>query len=207
MITHSLDYLYSIDLDSLDNKKIFKEILETEKCLIKLFGGPFYSETDDYDVYGNFASFQFENYNTFQFPLNETSKLYRELVNNITPFLNKKYDYALQCWFNVFKKGQNVEWHHHWEEPECKVWHGFYCVNVGDSFTEYKVPNVKEIIKVPSKEGRLVFGKSEGDLHRSSLWDNPKEPRVTIAFDIIPYKNIKLEEFDEYIGRSFIPFK
>ena len=207
MITHSPDYLYSIDLDSLDNEKIFKEILEAEKCLIKLFGGPFYRELGDYDVYGNFTSSQFQNYNTFQFPLNETTKLYRILVNTITPFLDKKYNYALQCWFNVFKNGQNTDWHGHWEEHGSKVWHGFYCVNVGDSFTEYKIPNVEKIIKVPSKEGRLVFGKSEGDSHRSSLWTNPETPRVTIAFDIIPYKNIKLEEFDEYIGRSFIPFK
>jgi hypothetical protein len=207
MITHHPNYLYSIDLDSLNNEKIFKEILEAEKCLIEVLGGPFYKENATYDVYGNFATSQFEKYNTFQFPLSETSKLYRELVKNISPFLDKEQDYALQCWFNVFKKGQNIDWHDHWD-PESNVWHGFYCVHVKDSFTEYKLPDIEEIIKVPSKEGRIVFGKSDGDFHRSSPWDDLNSPRVTIAFDIIPYKNLKLDgSFEEFIERSFIPFK
>jgi hypothetical protein len=199
MITYHPDYLYSIDLNSLNNSQIFKEILKTEDFIKKLF--------DDYDkAYGSFSTSHFDKYNTFQFPLDETSKLYRELVNNISPFLDKKQNYALQCWFNVFRKGENIDWHNHWL-PEAKVWHGFYCVYVKDSFTEYKIPNVNEIIKVPSKEGRLVFGKSDGDFHKSSPWNDPTLPRVTIAFDIIPYKSLKSDNFEKYIGRSFVPFK
>ncbi len=202
MITYHPDYLYSIDLNTLNNLKIFKEILKTETFIKELF--------DNYDkdkkVYGSFSTSHFDKYNTFQFPLDETSKLYRELVNNITPFLDKNQNYALQCWFNVFRKDENIDWHNHWL-PESKVWHGFYCVHVKDSFTEYKIPNVENIITVPSKEGRLVFGKSDGDFHKSSPWNDPNLPRVTIAFDIIPYKQLRSEDYKQYMGRSLLPFK
>jgi len=196
MITYYPNYLYSIDLNFLDNKKIFKEVLYTEKYLQKKF-----KNLQNKKIYGSFSTSIFEKYNTFQFPLKETSKLYRELVNNIYPFLDKNEDYWLQCWFNVFRKGENIDWHKHWESPD-KVWHGFYCVYVEDSFTEYKIPNIENIIKVPSKEGRLVFGKSDGDEHKSSIWEKDT-PRITIAFDIIPYSSLN----KNYQDRIYLPFK
>jgi hypothetical protein len=202
MITYHPDYLYSTDLNSLNNQQIFKEILQTEAFIKSLFNNNDNVKT----IYGSFSTSNYYRYNTFQFPLDETSKLYKELVNNIYPFLDKKQNYALQCWFNVFRKGENIDWHSHWLS-EAKVWHGFYCVYTKNSFTEYKIPDVDEIIKIPSKEGRLVFGKSEGDKHKSSPWDDSNLPRITIAFDIIPYKTLKSENFETYMERSLIPFK
>lgn len=226
MITYKENNLYSIDLNSLDNKKIYNEILQGEKLLKKRIPLFFFNsglelnranqqsvENADWKGYGSYSTENYHMYNTFNFPFYETSKLYRELVNNISPFLNKKEKYGVQCWFNVFRKGENIDWHSHWP-PKSRVWHGFYCVYVEDSFTEYKYPPSDTIIKVPSKEGRLVFGKSNNDLHRSSEWDNLNKARITIAFDIVPYKTIidEIKESDKdpnniTIQGNFIPFQ
>jgi len=47
---------------------------------------------------------------------------------------------------------------------------------VGNSFTEYRIPGVKKTIKVKSKEGLIVIGKSAGDQHTSSVWKNLRDP-------------------------------
>ena len=192
------DYLYSIDLDSLDNNQISKELLHTEKYLHQKF------PNGDKDNYQTFTTNIFHEYNTFQFPLKETFKLYKKLVNNIYPFLDKNESYWLQCWFNVFRKDENIDWHKHWKSQD-KVWHGFYCVYSNNSYTEYKIPNSIKITTVPSKNGRLVFGRSDGDEHRSSPWMNEKNPRITIAFDIIPYSTLKTC-YEQMDNRIFIPF-
>jgi hypothetical protein len=55
---------------------------------------------------------------------------------------------------------------------------------------------------VYNKNGLLVFGDSAGDEHRSSKWNQP-DPRITIAFDIVPVNKLDLStEINHYI-----PFK
>tara|TARA_R110000787_G_scaffold42679_1_gene104891 strand:- start:1968 stop:2570 length:603 start_codon:yes stop_codon:yes gene_type:complete len=200
MITWHPDFLYSFDLNSLDNDKIFKESFIAENYLKQII------KTENPDpVYGSFTTGNFSNYNILCLPLRETSKLYREIRNYCFPFLNVNEDYWIQSWVNIFRKGKNIDWHGHWD-PEFNVFHGFYCVNVGESYTEYKLPNVGKIIKVPSKEGRLVFGKSGGDQHRSSIWESDT-PRITIAFDIVPFKTFTMFKSGSFEPNHYIPFK
>lgn len=198
MITWHPDYLYSFDLTSLDNNKIFKECLNAEKYLKQNLSNPMPNK-----LYESFPTSNFDLYNIFSLPLRETSKLYKELLKYCLPFLNIDEDYWLQSWFNVFYKGKKIDWHDHWLS-KYKAWHGFYCVNVEDSYTEYKIPKIEKIIKIPSKEGRLVFGKSNGDKHRSSIWTSHK-PRITIAFDIIPYSSLIKD--NNFRLNHYLPFK
>jgi hypothetical protein len=55
-------------------------------------------------------------------------------------------------------------------------------------------------LTIPSKEGLLVIGRSNGDLHKSSEWLGDK-PRVTLAFDISPIESINFKI------NHYIPFK
>ena len=200
MITYYEDYLYSFDLKKLDNKKLSKECLQTESYLKQYL----LNKKEDNFFYGSFTTSHYNDYNLFTFPVPESIKLYEELKKYCYPFLDLNVNYWIQCWVNIFRKGDFIDWHGHWG-PEYNVWHGFYCVDVGNSFTEYKIPNVKDIIKVPSKESRLIFGKSNGDRHKSSKWDNDNKPRITIAFDIVPYTTLIIE--DQFSPNHFLPFK
>lgn len=199
MITYHQDYLYSFDLNSLDNKKLSKECLQTESYL-----NQYLTEKKPKSLYGSFTTSHYSDYNLFTFPVPESIRLYKELKKYCLPFLDSNESYWIQCWINVFRKGDFIDWHDHWAS-KFKVWHGFYCVDVDNSFTEYKLPNVKNIIKVPSKEGRLVFGKSDGDKHKSSKWENENKPRITIAFDIVPYN--ALANQGQFSPNHFLPFK
>ncbi len=44
--------------------------------------------------------------------------------------------------------------------------------------------------RITSKDGLCVFGKSQGDRHKTSEWNNEGE-RITIAFDVIPFFAIR----------------
>ena len=196
MITYYPDYLYSVDLTTIDNTKLVNHCLEVEQQLINIH------DYVDPGVYGNLASAHNFKYGLLTYPTRELNQLYHDIVKTVSPFLNQETDYVIKSWLNVYRVGEKVDWHAHWAAPK-KVWHGFYCAQVGESCTYYRIPGVDDVITVPSKEGRLVFGKSDGDQHCSSEWSDSTRPRLTLAFDIIPVDSIGNKLF----GNHFIPFK
>lgn len=196
MQVHSKNYLYSIKLNSIDNKELVSYSLEVEKSLKKTL-----KPLENTNWYGAFTTAKHKKYNFLTFPNKQVSILYHEIRKNTSPLLEDRV-YVIKSWLNIFRKGEKVDWHKHWPAHK-KVWHGFYCVQVGNSYTEYEIPNVGQIVKVHSDEGLLVVGKSDNDRHRSSPWDEESRPRITIAFDIIPIESID----DPLEVNHFIPFK
>lgn len=142
----------------------------------------------------------FNRYNLLMYPLPEFHELFTEiqdLFHTINPEKNKKY--YLQCWLNYYNKGEFINWHKHWL-PEKESWHGFYCVDVEDSHTSYKLPNNDNIIHIKSENNLLVINKSDGDSHKSSKWMYDDRPRITIAFDIVPREHIDYDKsFNHWI--------
>ena len=196
MQVHSEEYLYSTKLNSIDNNKLASYSIEVENLLKSRF-----PPLENTNWYGTFTTAIHKKYNFLTFPNKQVSVLYHEIAKNVSPLLEDR-TYVIKSWLNVFRKGEKVDWHKHWPADK-KVWHGFYCVQVGDSYTEYEIPNEKEIIKVISEEGLLVVGKSDDDRHRSSPWNEDHRPRITIAFDIVPIDNVD----DPLDINHFIPLK
>lgn len=195
LITYHDNYLYSIDTDTINNKALVDHCLRLEKYLVETL------PTIHTGWYGNLTTAYNREYNLLTLPGTEFNELYHSLIKHVGPFLEKETRYMIKSWLNVFRINQKIEWHDHW--PAIKrAWHGFYCAQVGESYTYYKIPNCKGIIKVPSVDGRIVFGKSEGDQHSSSEWRNESMPRLTLAFDIIPVESIE----DKMRINHFIPF-
>ena len=199
MQVYHTDYLYSTEIGTIDNSSLYDYCLEVEKIIIKNH------PVDQTGMYGSASSAAYLNYNILTFPNIDLNKLYHELTQTISPFLLDEHCYMIQSWLNVFRKGQRIDWHRHWP-AKSKCWHGFYCVetgNDGESGTEYKIPGRNDTVFVTSKNGRLVFGKSEEDSHRSTEWMRDEINRVTIAFDIVPLFSIpKNTKYNHYI-----PFK
>lgn len=135
----------------------------------------------------------FAQYNYLLYPLPGIPKLYNAIKETFNECLNRESlgapdfdEYQMQCWLNVYNRGEYIDWHSHWPS-EYKSWHGFYCIDVEpDSFTSYNIPLSKTgIINVQSKNNLLVISRSGGDFHRSSEWKHDR-PRITVAFDIVP---------------------
>ena len=191
------DNLWGEMLPSIDNRQLMKDCLLVENYLntndiLK----------DDPGIYGSETSASYQKYNLLSFPLRSFQILYHSMVSVIKPCLPNE-PHVLQCWLNVFRENASIGWHSHWDK-KYRTLHGFYCVNVTPSFTEYEfLHRPGENFKVESKEGLLVFGKSNDDRHRSSPWSGGAVPRVTIAFDVVPVSTLG----DELIvPNHYLPF-
>ena len=197
MITYVPDNLWGEMLPSIDNAELYRCCLETEEYLLDKI-----IVEEPLGVYGSKTTASYNQYNLLSFPIESFQALYRNIVSVIKPCLPKE-THVIQCWLNVFRGKEFVDWHNHWQS-NFRVVHGFYCVNVTPSFTEYKFEHLPgQIFKIESKEGLLVFGKSNGDRHRSSPWENPSVPRITIAFDIIPVSTLP---DDQIRPNHYLPF-
>jgi hypothetical protein len=147
----------------------------------------------------------FSHYNIFTYSGTALQSLYKKTKQSITPYLSDEGDYMIQAWLNMYYENQSIKWHRHYPAV-AKAWHGFFCVSTEEqpSFTQYKVyPDIE--CKVNSKDGLLVFGKSDNDFHCSSVWTS-KRPRITIAFDIIPIKYLYNNPYERAMINHFLPF-
>lgn len=151
----------------------------------------------------------FYNYNYLLYPLKGMPNLYNKIKETFYMCLQEsKYEeYSIQCWLNVYRKGNFIDWHAHWPE-KWEAWHGFYCVDVEpDSHTMYRLKDKRipeDDIKVESKNNLLVLSKSGYDIHKSSEWDQDY-PRITVAFDIIPTYNLHITKKTFELKNHWIP--
>lgn len=195
------DYLWTLNFQGIDNNKLYKTCTDIELALRQhLPPIPDRKQIRPFQqgvfIYNSFTGYYHQQYNMFQFPCPELSNLYRNMAMYFPEVINTGKQYYIRCWVNLFEKGRNIDWHSHWP-PHFKTYHGFYCVNTEgehESYTDYRVPNVAEPIRIISKDGLCVIGKSEGDEHRCSEWLNENKMRVTIAFDVIPVDVLRSDE-------------
>ena len=192
------DYLWTFETSDINKNSLAIQCMAMEKLLESKF-------TVDKNIssgYGTVTTKLFKEYNFFTFASPEILKLYSEILKQVTPVIDPSKQYVMQAWLNVFRAGEFIDWHSHWE-PTLGAYHGFYCLNVGKSQTYYRFTSNKETIHtVNDTDGLIVFGKSAGDEHKSSEWYET-EPRITIAFDIVPVESIK----EQFIINHYIPFK
>ena len=197
MITYVPENLWGEVLPSIDNAELMRSCLYAENYLQK-------SNVlkEGVGAYGNKTTAAYKDYNLLSFPIKAFQVLYHSIVPIIKPCIPNE-PHVLQCWLNVFRGSEYIEWHGHWDKSYRAI-HGFYCVNVTPSFTEYQFKHIPDkIFKVDSREGLLVFGKSNDDRHRSSPWGKDYEPRVTIAFDIVPVSTLGERKI---VPNHYLPF-
>lgn len=131
----------------------------------------------------------FNQYNLLLYPFAGFHKLYHEICKVFDTLCDKNENYYIQCWLNYYTHNQYIDWHKHFD-PEDQTWHGFVCVDCKDSKTSYRLPSGEEF-DVPSVDGNIVISKSNGDIHRTYPWPYTDSPRITIAFDIVPWHKIR----------------
>ena len=182
MDTNYFDYLYT--------KKLNLDLVELHfswRGMYQIIQNNFIGREEHYGGQATMTTKLFSQYNVLMYPFDGFHELYEEIRNVFHEVSDSNDKHYMQCWLNVYQKGEFIDWHSHWQS-HTNSWHGFYCVDVEpDSYTDYKIPiNGKiEEIRIPSENNLLVIGKSDNDTHRSSDWTRDN-PRVTIAFDIVP---------------------
>ena len=119
------------------------------------------------------------------YPFDEFYDLYQEIKTFFYESSISEEQHYIQCWMNIYRKGDFIDWHTHWPK-EKNSWHGFFCVDCEPSYTTYRLPNRYEPVNVTSENNLLVISRSNGDTHRTWPWEYADRDRITIAFDILP---------------------
>lgn len=132
----------------------------------------------------------YTRYNLLMYPLFGFHDLYEGIRTAFRTIAETDEPHYIQCWLNVYNKGDYIRWHHHFP-PNVRSWHGFFCVDTEPgSSTTYRIPHLTHEVNIPSEDNLIVISRSAGDEHKSSEWPFDDRPRITIAFDILPQKNI-----------------
>ena len=154
------------------------------------------------------STFSYGSYNVFA--LAHGIVTYHTLCKNIQTII-KQYmqtDEPLwfRAWLNYHTPDQLLDWHNH---DNC-VAHGFVSIDPKQSITEFKEYNVKDSIgySIKNSIGKLYIGPGS-NYHRVVNNTTFTTPRITIAFDVYNYNNIRhalqVENADTYAKTSIFP--
>ena len=138
-------------------------------------------------ITGSLMSQLFKNYNIFMYSYPEFYQLYSEIKTIFREQRGNNDPHYCQAWLNYYHTDEYITWHRH-SLSLYYGWHGFFCVDTEPSRTTYRLPDGTEF-DVVGKNNLIVLSENQGDSHRTWPWHLP-EPRITIAFDIVPATRI-----------------
>ena len=169
---------------NLNTAKIKNSCYSLNNIIVKEFAKANYSYEDETGK-APITTKLHDQYNLFTYALEGFHPLYFKIQELFWQTNTARHEYYIQCWLNLYKQGNFVNWHDHYPS-NLNAWHGFYCVDCEPSKTSYRLPNIKDTIDINSENDLLVISKSDGDCHRTWPWQFPDRDRITIAFDIVP---------------------
>jgi hypothetical protein len=151
------------------------------------------------------STMKWREYNVFQFHIDGIHSLYKNVASMVREACEyysidfDKQQFMVQGWFNInYAKKGKLDWHDHgpFGAPN---FHGYYCVKAEPSVTYYKVFD-KET-ENHNIDNRAVLSEM-GHPHAQADWDW-EGPRITVAYDIIPLKD--LQKFGMHQEQHWIP--
>jgi len=155
-----------------------------------------YKNVDNTEV--PYTSKIFSEYNLLSFVQKELHDVYKSIKYAFNELPKEEEDFYIQCWLNVYKNNSGLDWHSHWGK-EYKSWHGYVCVDSEPSITTYVLPYDEKKVDIKNKDNTLVISRSDGDKHKTNIWDNPNRNRITIAFDIVPASKLVTKQINHWM--------
>lgn len=151
------------------------------------------------------STMKWRQYNVFQFHSTGLYNLYKA-VSDMTKEACEYYDlnfekerYMLQGWFNInHTKNGKLDWHDHGPSG-APNFHGYYCVSAEPSTTHYRV--FDKNVENHNKNNRAILSEM-GHPHAMAEWDW-EGPRITVAYDVIPLRDI--QKFGKDQEQHWIP--
>lgn len=153
---------------------------------------------------GSISTIKWREYNVFQFHIEGIRNLYnavRDMTKEACQYYNINFDeqkYMMQGWFNInYADNGKLNWHDHSDGDFAPFFHGYYCVKAEPSSTYYMLYNNPDLeVENINKNNRAILSEM-GHPHAMGDW-NWSGPRITVAYDVVPFERIKqLGVFDE----------
>lgn len=190
------EYTLDNDLDLLvDELKDRYEKIETAQVLgvTPLTGNEIWKESN------SVSTMKWQQYNVFQFHILGIRKLYNavsEMVKEACVYYDIDFydqEFMMQGWFNInYSKSGKLDWHDH--SPQgAPYFHGYYAVSAEPSETHYYAFDEHKINK--NKNNKAILSEM-GHLHAQGDWDWDG-PRITVAYDIVPFRDIQMAGADQ----------
>ncbi len=152
-----------------------------------------------WDSSGSVTTSKWNKYNVFQLyhpSIHALFKSVRSMVIEACDYYNidfEKENFWAQGWFNInYSHVGKLDWHEH-GGPGAPWFHGYYCVNAEPSITHYKV--FDKSFDNQNKNNRAILSET-GHPHAMADWDWDG-PRITIAYDVIPFKGV-MQEWEQH---------
>ena len=123
--------------------------------------------------------------------------LFKEIQKNIRNFYKKKGPLWFQCWLNLHKQDQVLEWHNH---QDC-AFHGYVSIDPKNTETEFKNFTVK------NEAGKMYLGPAY-EYHKVNVLSPFEGQRITIAFDVVnvdSFKAMEIKYGPQDINTGYIP--
>lgn len=148
-----------------------------------------------WDSSGSITTSKWNKYNVFQLyhpSIHALFKSVRSMVIEACEYYNidfEKENFWAQGWFNInYNHVGKLDWHEH-GGPGAPWFHGYYCVNAEPSVTHYKI--FDKNFDNQNKNNRAILSET-GHPHAMADWDWDG-PRITIAYDVIPFRGVMRE--------------
>ena len=153
---------------------------------------------------GSVSTMKWREYNVFQFHIEGIYNLYQSISDMMKEacdyydidFVKSKY--MMQGWFNINNaKDGKLDWHDHSAPGDfAPLFHGYYCVNAEPSSTYYMLFNdPSKVVENPNRNNRAILSEM-GHPHAQGDW-SWDGPRITVAYDIVPFDRIKTYPKDQ----------
>lgn len=162
-----------------------------------------------YNMLNNLPGQLNKKYNIFKFNNKDITTLYRELLS-CTKEASEHYgfnfdemDYMIRGWFNYEGKTENLShdplknsrlFHDHLGGHPAPDFHGYYCVNAEPSSTYYKLKD-DTVYENKNINNRMIVVEN-GHPHSRGDWKEDTF-RITIAYDIVPFKRLVEQGVDK----------
>jgi hypothetical protein len=151
-----------------------------------------HNEKTAWDTSGSLTTAKWNKYNVFQFYIPEIHNLFKSVRSMAVEACDyydidfEKEQYWVQGWFNVnYKHIGKLDWHEHGGNG-APWFHGYYSVEAEPSITHYKV--FEKEVERHNKNDYAILSET-GHPHAMADW-SWEGPRITIAYDIVPFKGI-----------------
>lgn len=190
------EYFLDNDLNILQNELMQRYRLIEEA---KVLGVTPVSDSEIWKDTNSVSTMKWRQYNVFQFHIPGIRKLYdavSAMVHEACEYYDIDFDsqqFMLQGWFNInHAKTGKLDWHEHGPHG-APNFHGYYAVKAEPSETHYITFNEKKINV--NKDNRAILSEM-GHPHAMGDWDWDG-PRITVAYDIIPLKDLIVHPQEE----------
>lgn len=145
------------------------------------------------------STMKWRQYNVFQFHSSGLYSLYSsvsDMVKEACTYYDLDFNeqqYMVQGWFNInYTKSGKLDWHDHGPDG-APNFHGYYSVSAEPSITHYRV--FDKDIENHNINNRAILSEM-GHPHAQADWDW-EGPRITVAYDVIPLKDLKKFAMDQ----------